>query len=116
MDIGFGNRYGSSYGHMQEWRKMYTFNPRITNVNVIGGEVCMWGELSNQWTHEQKVWNRASIIGERLWNDKLAATESSVKNVAQRLITHSARFRERGFKVRAVTVGLCETNTTICFP
>ena len=42
LDIGFGNRYGGQYGTYQKWRTMYEqFTPKI------GGEVCMWSELSN---------------------------------------------------------------------
>jgi len=42
LDIGFGNYYGVDYSTYQHWRKMYTFNPRVANVNIIGGESCMW--------------------------------------------------------------------------
>jgi len=37
LDIGFGSYNGGSYSTYQDWRKMYSFQPRITNVNVIGG-------------------------------------------------------------------------------
>jgi hypothetical protein len=42
LDIGFNNFYGNNYGVYQNWRTMYQYEPRIANVNVIGGEVCMW--------------------------------------------------------------------------
>ena len=71
LDIGFGNFYGNNYGVYQNWRKMYSFNPRIANVNVIGGESCMWNEMGNKYTFEQKVVQRAAVIAERLWNDKV---------------------------------------------
>lgn len=50
---------------------MYSFQPRIPNIDVIGGEVCMWDEIANQYTHDQKVFLRMNILGERLWNDKV---------------------------------------------
>ncbi len=71
IDKGFGNRNGHPYGHYINWRDMYHFNPRVSGVNVIGGETCMWSELGNSHTLDQKVWIRTSVFGERLWNDKI---------------------------------------------
>jgi len=43
LDVGFGNRYGNSYGVYENWRQLYTsFTAKIQGVNVIGAEVCMW--------------------------------------------------------------------------
>ncbi len=42
LDIGFGNAQGDEYSVYQTWRKMYEFQPRVANVNVIGGQSCMW--------------------------------------------------------------------------
>lgn len=62
LDVGFGSRNGGNYLTYIKWRDIYKFEPKFTGVNIIGGEVCMWGELSNQRTNEQKIWNRASIL------------------------------------------------------
>lgn len=68
LDIGFGNRYGGSYGVYQNWRSLYTsFSPKIDGVNVIGAEVCMWAEVVNPYNIETKVWIRSSAMAERLW-------------------------------------------------
>ena len=37
LDVGFGGRRGVGYGTFISWRDMYKFEPRIKNVNVIGG-------------------------------------------------------------------------------
>ena len=106
LDIGFGNIYGDNYGVFEHWRKMYNFQPRIKDVNVIGGESCMWNEMGSRHTFEQKVLLRANVIGERLWNDNINI-ETELNNVATRLTAHAARLRQRGFKVWPVTVGIC---------
>ena len=36
LDVGVGNRYEQSYGTYITWRKMYSFNPHVETVNVIG--------------------------------------------------------------------------------
>lgn len=107
LDIGFGNYYGKTYGTYEHWRKAYTFEPRVTNVNVIGGAACMWNEIGTARTFEQKVIQRSSVIGERLWNVKIDL-KTDLRNIAARLTAHSERMRQRGFKVWPVTVGLCE--------
>lgn len=114
LDIGFGNSYGGSYGTYQNWRFMYSFNPVITNVNIIGAEVCMWSEICNKNTFDQKVWIRSSVMGERLWNTQINIG-TDLQNIATRLIAQGKRMRNRGFKVSPVTVGLCEKDPTICF-
>jgi hypothetical protein len=114
LDYGFNNMYGNVYGVYADWRKMYGFKPRMESVNVIGGETCMWNEASNLHTFDQKVIQRASVIGERLWNDYVDL-DTEIRNIATRLTAHAARFRERGFKIWPVTVGLCEKQMDICF-
>ena len=42
LDLGYGGRRGAGYGSWISWRDLYKFNPKVNNVNVIGGETCMW--------------------------------------------------------------------------
>ena len=37
LDLGFGGHYGTGYGTYVTWRQVYSFNPKINNVNIIGG-------------------------------------------------------------------------------
>jgi hexosaminidase len=92
LDIGFGNIYGRTYSNYEDWRKAYTFEPRVTNVNVIGGASCMWNEIGNAHTFEQKVIQRSSVIGERLWNVKVDL-KTDLRNIAARLTAHTKRLR-----------------------
>jgi hexosaminidase len=92
LDKGFGNRNGIDYGNYIKWRDIYAFNPRLEGVNVIGGEACMWSELSSPSTHHQKIWNRASIIAERLWNNNVSIKDD-IRNIAERLVAQSRRMQ-----------------------
>jgi hexosaminidase len=74
----------------------------------------MWGEITNAHTNQQKIWNRASILSERLWNSKIAISEN-LNDIAIRLVAQSRRLNERGIKTSPVTVQLCEENMHICF-
>lgn len=106
LDIGFNNMYGNVYGNYQDWRKMYSYEPRVESVNVIGGESCMWNEINNLHTFDQKVVQRSSVTGERLWNVNVDIN-TELNNIATRLTAHTERLRQRGFKVWPVTVELC---------
>lgn len=74
LDMGVGNYLGVSYGNYQTWLDLYNLN--IGNMvknyanknNVLGAEVCLWSELSNQYVHHMKIWIRSSSFAERVWN------------------------------------------------
>jgi hexosaminidase len=36
-------------------------------ARVLGAEACMWGEVTDQFFIDQKLWLRASVLAERLW-------------------------------------------------
>jgi hexosaminidase len=114
IDKGFGNRNGITYGNYIKWRDIYKFEPRVEGVKVIGGETCMWSELSNIHTHEQKIWIRTSVLAERLWNDGVDI-KTQLLTITERLQAHAERMRARGFKVSPVTVQICEEDPSICF-
>ncbi|XP_047968685.1 beta-hexosaminidase 3-like isoform X1 [Salvia hispanica] len=73
--------------HYIRWQDFYSNEPleNITNhelhSRVLGGEVCMWGELIDAGDIEQMVWPRAAAAAERMWTsyDKLAKDPSDVR-------------------------------------
>jgi hypothetical protein len=67
----------------------------------------MWGELANSHNWQQKIWIRASVMAERLWNSKIDL-KTNVQDIARRLVAHSRRMRSRGLKTSVVSVQLCE--------
>lgn len=42
LDFGYGGRRATGYRTHVSWRDLYKFDPSASNVNVIGGETCMW--------------------------------------------------------------------------
>ena len=92
---------------------MIDIQPRFQGVNIIGGEACMWAELNNAHTHDQKVWIRSSVIAEKFWTNFIDTKH--VRLIVRRLSAQAARMKARGFKVSAVTVELCEKYETFCY-
>ena len=40
-------------------------------MHILGGEACIWAELTDADDFDQKVWMRANVFAERLWNTKV---------------------------------------------
>jgi hexosaminidase len=114
IDHGFGGRRGDDFRVWVHWRDIYKFEPRVKDVNVIGGETTMWAEVCNEQVLDQKVWPRTSALGERLWNAKING-EADILNVASRIIAQTRRMKDRGINSSPATVGLCEKDPSICF-
>ena len=66
----------------------------------------MWSEVNTKYTQDRKLWIRSCSIAERTWNNNIDMS-ASLANIATRLIAQAGRMKSRGFKVSAVTVGLC---------
>lgn len=45
----------------------------------------------------------------------IQGNKGELLNIVKRLVKMKGRMRDRGFKVSAVTVGLCEKDPVICF-
>lgn len=117
LDMGVGNYLGSGYGSYLTWMDLYHHNPKeeIRNYankdNVLGAEVCLWSEMSNRYTHHQKIWIRSSSIAERLWNSNI----KDVKPGALRRITAFERtLHRRGIPTAPATCQQCETSAQFC--
>ena len=54
------------------------------------------------------------MLGERLWNTNIDV-KSELLNIATRLEAQVRRYRDRGYKMWPVTVGLCEKDMSLCF-
>ena len=66
--MGVGNYFANSYGVYSTWLDLYKQNigKTISNYankdNVLGAEVTLWTEISNQYTSHLKIWIRSSSI------------------------------------------------------
>ncbi|URE01385.1 beta-hexosaminidase [Musa troglodytarum] len=62
------------------WENFYNTEPLegINNATqqklVLGGEVCMWGEMVDTSNVQQTIWPRAAAAAERLWSPREATS------------------------------------------
>jgi hexosaminidase len=60
---------------------------------ILGGEVCMWGELITPENIDSRIWPRTAAIAERLWSPRSAA---DVDDMYRRLDAVSLQLEELG--------------------
>ena len=71
--MGVGNYKGDAYHNYATWWQIYNLNvgreiQAFSNKDeVIGVELTLWSEMSNQYTHHLKMWIRSSSMAERAW-------------------------------------------------
>ncbi|CAH0546463.1 unnamed protein product [Brassicogethes aeneus] len=91
------------------WRAVYN-NIILRGEGVLGGEVCMWGELVDNQNVLQRTWPRAAAAAERLWSDPSTTSEQA----ENRFFTHRDRLLFRGINAEAVVPKWCSQNEGKC--
>ena len=102
----------------KSWREIYAYDPTAnlssTQISMLeGGEVHMWGELTDPVNLDGKVWPRASAAAEVLWSGV-----KGVKGVDESVTRRLADVRERmvglGFGASVVQMTWCLQNVGDC--
>jgi hypothetical protein len=68
LDMGVGNYFAVAYGSYSTWFDIHNLDIGRMIIgynntkNVIGAELTLWSEVSNQYTHHQKIWIRSSSL------------------------------------------------------
>ncbi|XP_072397164.1 chitooligosaccharidolytic beta-N-acetylglucosaminidase-like isoform X2 [Diabrotica undecimpunctata] len=106
LDHGF---WGTTEYH--KWKSVY--NNRMYDKyvkGILGGEVCMWGELVDDNNIDSKIWPRAAAAAERLWTyPSTDATSAQYRFFSQR-----ERLIKRGISSEAVMPKWCVENEGEC--
>ena len=110
--------YADYCSPQKSWRQIYAYDPRI-NVTaeeqklIQGGEVHIWGELTDEVNLDAKVWPRASAAGEVMWSGPkgVAGVDESV---TRRLADMRERLVGLGFAPQMVQMTWCLQNPGSC--
>ncbi|KAJ8975712.1 hypothetical protein NQ317_018986 [Molorchus minor] len=93
------------------WRNVYENQMyQSSHPLILGGEVCMWGELVDDNNIEPRIWPRAAAAAERLWTNP--TTKSS--EAETRFFVHRERLLNRGIRAEAEIPGWCVQNDGGC--
>jgi hexosaminidase len=72
---------------------------------ILGGEVCMWGEIVTPETIDSRIWPRTAAVAERLWSPR---TVTDVDDMYRRLDVLSARLEELGITTESHTARMLQ--------
>jgi hexosaminidase len=72
---------------------------------ILGGEVCMWGEIVTPETIDSRIWPRTAAVAERFWSPR---TVTDVDDMYRRLAVVSARLEELGVSTESHTARMLE--------
>jgi hexosaminidase len=91
---------------------------------LVGGEICLWGEQTDPLNLEQKLWQRAAAVAERLWApaEALAGCTMPVdlpltgcwKTAQDRLRAVEVRMRAAGFGIAPSQPLYCTLAPEMC--
>lgn len=102
----------------KSWREIYAYDPAANltaaqNALMIGGEVHMWGELTDPVNLDSKVWPRASAAAEVMWSGPNGAKAVN-ETVTRRLADVRERMVAMGFGASVVQMTWCLQNIGSC--
>jgi hypothetical protein len=86
LNNGIGNIwFNSSAGSYHVWKQIYQgfqlFPQGVNKTKIIGAEVTLWGEVSNDDLLENNLWMRATAFAEKLWTDQPQTIKELVKGI-----------------------------------
>jgi hexosaminidase len=73
------------------------------SARILGGEVCMWGEIVTPETIDSRIWPRTAAIAERFWSP---SNVTDVADMYRRLARVSVELEELGLKHDSYTGSL----------
>ncbi|MCJ1399272.1 N-acetyl-glucosamine-6-phosphate deacetylase [Xylographa trunciseda] len=103
---------------VNNWRQIYSYDPTI-NVSLsdqdllLGGEIQIWGELTDPVNLDGKLWPRAAAAAEVLWSGP-KGPKGVNEDVTRRLAEMRERLVDRGFAASMVQMEWCLQNQGGC--
>ena len=103
---------------MNNWRQIYSYDPRV-NISTedqklfLGGEIQIWGELTDPVNLDGKLWPRAAAAAEVLWSGPKGPNGVN-EGVTRRLAEMRERLVDLGFAASMVQMEWCLQNQRGC--
>ena len=84
FSTGMGNITGGLHGKRYSTAiRIYNELEMVDSNRILGAEVTLWGEMSNEVTLENNLWMRAAAFGERMWAKERMNTTSLVRRMTE---------------------------------
>ena len=100
----------------KSWRQVYSYNPMSDVPDkdqylVMGGEVSLWGELTDSVTLDGMLWPRAAAAAEVLWS---GSGQEANEDATRRLAEFRERLVAQGIAAGMVQMEWCLRNPGCC--
>jgi hexosaminidase len=117
LSKGQGNLWlNGTQGAYSVWRQIYeklvVFPAGVDATRILGAEVCLWGEVSNEDTLENNLWMRASAFAGRVWS----ATTLQTHELVGKLVEIQRALEKMNVSPSPITSEFCEYKPLVCFP
>lgn len=116
LDCGYGNQFGdrSWCSPMKSWKQFWYLNPNQYNRGnrLLGGEVCAWSEMNNEFDFLTKMFPRAGAMSFRFWNPGEPQSEGILTEMMMRF---QYRLKSYGIPTEKISMRYCEEHTHHCF-
>ncbi|EDV20781.1 uncharacterized protein TRIADDRAFT_36582 [Trichoplax adhaerens] len=107
-------------GYGRDWEGYYRCDPQnfkgtTAEKNLVfGGEACLWGEYVDSTNFLERMWPRASAIGERLWSSaKVNNVDAALPRIDYHRCQHHIRRGIRAQPVNGYSFCQAEYNTVM---
>jgi hypothetical protein len=99
---------------MIPWTMFWSLNPSSYNSNnkVLGGEVCAWSEMNNEFDVMTKMFPRSAAMSFEFWNPSKPNLMGEKHETLMRL---QYRLKSYGVATSKVSMRYCEEHTHHCF-
>ncbi|OLY83136.1 Beta-hexosaminidase 2 [Smittium mucronatum] len=107
----------------KSWMKVYSYNPLVNITTpaarslVLGGEVALWAEQSDEIVVDKLLWPRAAAAGELYWSGPYVpntTTKRDINDAAIRISEHRFRLLARGIQAEPTQPLWCIRNPGHC--
>ena len=117
LNKGQGNLWlNATQGNYSNWRQIYenlvVFPAGVDQSRILGAEVCLWGEVSNEDTLENNLFMRSTSFAGRVWSSKILKTHEVVAN----LVSIQYALYDMNVDASPVTSEFCERKPALCWP
>ncbi|RUO95861.1 LOW QUALITY PROTEIN: glycoside hydrolase superfamily, partial [Jimgerdemannia flammicorona] len=105
----------------KSWQRVYSYDlayglSKEEATNVLGGEVCLWSEQSDETTLDTKLWPRSSAAAEILWSGRYDAdgVKRDIGDAMPRIFDWRYRLLARGIRAEPVQPLWCGQHRHMC--
>ena len=88
------------------------FPEGVDKDRILGAEVTLWGEVSNEDTLENNLWMRSTSFATKVWSPQSMKTWE----LAEGLVKIQRALNEMGVAASPFTSEFCEGKPEICWP